>query len=246
MYHSNLRTDIRMYLTYLSCILNGLWLSRFGSNLLVACESVFALNRYIYDHRHHSIATNFYQMKTALIRHLYQAGYCTALTQQEQIQPCWGYRDEPCDEDCYKCGGTGIYSRHRLYAFTFAIAGRAFHWHQPQALVTWPTVMTDETVTRFEPGTKLSPELSDIQAFTHYAVIWWYLTLHRIKAKLPVPPFLPLAYLRRALKSLNDRINLATCALLSHRIYTSQYGVIYCTRCKTKLYEPPDDNEVPF
>jgi hypothetical protein len=191
-----------MYLVYLRCILRGLWLSRFGANLLAACESLFAFNRYIYDHhRHHSVATNFYQMKTALIRRLYQAGYCTALTQQEQIQPCWGYRYQPCDEDCEKCGGTGIYSRHILYTFTFTVTGRSFHWHQPKALVTWPTVITEDTLTRFEPSIKFSPDLSDIEAFTHYAVIWWYLTLHRVKVKLPVPPLVPLAYLRRALKS---------------------------------------------
>lgn len=46
---------------------------------------------------------------------------------QHITRPCWGYRYIPCDDDCPKCGGSGIYSEKWVILKRWKIGGFVFH-----------------------------------------------------------------------------------------------------------------------
>lgn len=89
-----------------------------------------------------------YTCKNHLLRLFYERGYCVEVTKQFQGLRCWHtWEFNNGDDDyCYKCDNTGWYRKHHLYRFVFSIGGTRYIWHQPESLVTWPVVLTDETV----------------------------------------------------------------------------------------------------
>jgi hypothetical protein len=262
---------MNMRLRYYRTILDGLWLSRFGTDILGACEAMFVLNRFVYKRRGFYSFVNFvYGLKNVLVRHLYQGGYCIAAAQQEQIKECWGYRDQVCDEYCEKCGGTGIFQRHVLYAFTFAIPDkrpgvqrqisfdehgklhhftmRTFKWHQPAGLVTWPVTLTSSTVTRFEAKESESEDLDDVRAFTLAMSIWWCLCLRGQVVKLPVdliPRIYQVTKFQAARRRFKSRIRKWACSVFGHNIQFDRFGNPYCKRCGENVHHE-SRTEIPF
>lgn len=258
---------MNMRLRYYRTILAGLWLSGFGTDLLGVCEAMFVLNRFVYEQRGYYSFVNFvYGLKNILVRHLYQGCYCISAAQQEQIKECWGYRDQPCDEYCEKCGGTGIFSRHVLYTFTFAVPDkrpgvprqisfdehgrlnhytmRIFKWHQPAGLVNWPVTLTSHAVTRFESSNAEVQPLDDIRAFSLAMSVWWYLALRGQFVSLPVS-IIPIYELKVYWRRFKSRIIKWICSTIGHNIQFNRFGKPYCKRCGENVHHE-SQTEIPF
>lgn len=117
-----------------------------------AAMAMFHLNRKAARMRRCATRDNIYMLKRALIKTFYQAGYVDEIDTHRQTLKCW------CDggvwhdgDECYKCGGTGIYLDHRLIRFFITVGGRRYIWHQPENLVTW-ALPPDLPESRYEPG----------------------------------------------------------------------------------------------
>jgi hypothetical protein len=78
----------------------------------------------------------FYPLKDRWIQ-LNQSNLAEGLIAREEVRTCWS-----CDgySECYRCGGTGIYSTRTLYEHRFVIEGRKYSFHS--YLV--PTTVTGE------------------------------------------------------------------------------------------------------
>lgn len=50
---------------------------------------------------------------------------------------CWGYRNNPCDQHCDRCGGSGVYSEKFVVLSRWKIGGLIFH--RPERTMAWPT-----------------------------------------------------------------------------------------------------------
>lgn len=109
---------------------------------LEACQSCFNLNRYAkHDTCTQKHQEAIYALKNALIRHLYEQGFCTEAVQVKtpaRELVCYG-----CDGDgCERCDYEGIYRRidgREYWAFKFIVDGQTFAWHQPAPLTFVPT-----------------------------------------------------------------------------------------------------------
>ena len=115
------------------------WL-RANNDVAIAVTIMFHLNRFARATRHHMAKSFIYSLKNCLIHHLCRQGYCMQVMQQLQVLKC-----NTCDngiywtgEECWHCGGTGIYRTTLLYQFVFDVDGKRYIWHQPAALVWWP------------------------------------------------------------------------------------------------------------
>lgn len=116
-----------------------------------------------------------YSLKSLFIRHLYEAGYCTAVSVQKQTQGCWscggsGIDSFSEDDGCWKCCGTGVYREHSLYRFVFDVDGRTYIWHQPKALVSWPVQITELGLSEFTGGARFSRPVPNTEAGELYLV----------------------------------------------------------------------------
>lgn len=134
-----------------------------------------------------------YSLKSLFIRHLYEAGYCTAVSVQKQTQPCWscngtgeysGYGTMLTVEPCWKCDGTGVYREHILYRFVFDVDGRTYVWHQPKVMVNWPVQITELGLSEFTGGARFSRPVPDIEAGELYLVT---LLTYLKQQGIPVP-----------------------------------------------------------
>lgn len=137
-----------------------------------------------------------YACKHAAIRNLYERGLCVSLTKQTQTQTCWrcdGTGIEPYETYdveggwCLKCGGSGIWAQHALYQFVFEVCGKRYVWHQPEKLVTWPVMVTDETIAEYVPLPidPLHVYLREYPAHLipiHIAILHAYLRKHGVPA----------------------------------------------------------------
>ncbi|MGJ5813700.1 hypothetical protein [Paludibaculum fermentans] len=124
--------------------------------LPIACEYMFALNRYA-KHKECSsyLRDKIYASKRDLIRVLYENGYLTDCNEHEtELAPkeCWmcdGVETEH-DYPCYRCKGSGVVAPAKkliFIMFKFAIGGKTYCWHQPRDLVrfTYSTTRSTET-----------------------------------------------------------------------------------------------------
>lgn len=137
----------------------------------IAAYALFHLNRAA---RHLTGKRYIYALKNSLLRHFYEHGFCVSVKPQKQYAICWdcsGTGNYYAQGDCWKCGGTGIYRTHHLYRFVFAVSGRRYVWHQPQALVTWPVEITEPDVGKYSPGPSPAPPDKDLREL-------YYVTLH--------------------------------------------------------------------
>lgn len=119
------------------------WLKANG-DVKTAAYTMFHLNRIAQNgHSKHFI----YDLKSRFVQWLYEAGYCESVSLQKQTMTCWGCGGSGeaffGDEDCHKCGGTGIYRQHLLYRFVFNIDGRTYVWHQPRSSVQYSVQITE-------------------------------------------------------------------------------------------------------
>ena len=122
--------------------------------LPVACNYLFDLNRYA-KHRECGLLTRdtIYAVKNNLIEMLYHHGYSTACYEHHTVfdaKICYGCdgtgEDEYCGA-CMRCGGTGVFAppkRLRFIVFRFRVNGEHYCWHQPDNLVRFPIVTTQE------------------------------------------------------------------------------------------------------
>ncbi|MBN1814728.1 MAG: hypothetical protein JXA14_23005 [Anaerolineae bacterium] len=116
----------------------------------VAAHAMFHLNHVARQEGRSPRRRYIYALKNRLLEHFCRAGFCTSVSLQVQTlycHDCGGTGNYYDHGDCWRCDGTGVYARHALYRFTFDVHGTRYTWHQPQRLVTWPVVLTDE-----EPG----------------------------------------------------------------------------------------------
>lgn len=134
-----------------------LWRYRtYGVSINVAAKAMFRLNRAAKG----SIqADSIYKLKNAMVKWLYQNGYCAdvGLDRQDLVcfrcegsgkEPYHWYDDDEFQGDCERCGGSGIYATHYLYVFVFKIIGEGYIWRQPQKLVDWPVELSSDAVVR--------------------------------------------------------------------------------------------------
>ena len=82
----------------------------------------------------------FYALKERLLR---RHGQHVGDDLQHIRKPCWGYRGEGCDDECRKCGGTGIFDefwvllqRWRMGRYTFHVPTGQRSWTPPLARPT--------------------------------------------------------------------------------------------------------------
>lgn len=157
--------------------------SRYGS-VAEAAEWMYRLNVFARSIKRHVIIDQIYILKNDLIRYLYQHGYCTEVTIQSQTFPCWGTWGSECDEDCQKCGGTGIFRTVELYAFRFLVDGVKYAWHQPAKLIDFEVDITDPQSTEFTAPRKDEAILSMEDAWLGCCVVWWSLFLRGTRSDL--------------------------------------------------------------
>lgn len=158
-------------------------LSRFGS-LITAAEWMYRLNVFARSIGRHAIADQIYELKNTFVKYLYQHGYCTEVVLHLQEFDCWGVGGYGCDEDCPKCGGTGIYRTEKLYGFRFDIGGKRYAWHQPGKLIDYPVELTEHTPAVFVDAPRDAAILSLAEAWTGCCVVWWSLLAHGIVTNL--------------------------------------------------------------
>ena len=172
--------------------LRALKASRFGS-LTEAGEWMYRLNVFARSlGGRHPIIDQIYDLKNALIKYLYQRGYAREVKLHFQNRICFG-----CDgtgeywtgDDCRRCGGTGIYSSTRLYAFRFKVNGHSYAWHQLEKLIDYPVQLTEAEPSPFvEPLRRDDAILKLEDAWLGCCVVWWTLLLHGRKADLLLFP----------------------------------------------------------
>jgi hypothetical protein len=110
-----------------------------------ACAGMLQLNRYAKHRRCSELQrTEIYLLKNDFIRMLYARGYCSL---------AWIHRLELPEQVCRECGGDGVECEHcwgtgiwceartaEYWCFRFAIADRAYCWHQPRETVEFAPV----------------------------------------------------------------------------------------------------------
>jgi len=154
-----------------------------------------------------------YRAKNHLVRIFYQRGFCRSVRIHTQTLSCWecgGSGDDGRDEDtCWKCGGTGIYRQHLLYAFHFDVNGRAYTWHQPKDLVTWPVRPDFAPIVEYEPRPR-RVEVLPTSILELYAVtVNEYLVQQGVDRK-DLPPYGPRSFYQ-ALRSTWNTSGTANC-----------------------------------
>lgn len=123
-------------------------------NSLLAMRSMQLLNQHA-RHRQGDFSDTIYSVKKQFIRTCFLSAndsYKAMVTVQQQILKCkschrgiWAYRTNH-EDWCYRCKGTGIYKRIRLYHFLFHFNDKAhsFSFHQPDNLAEWAEMYVDE------------------------------------------------------------------------------------------------------
>ena len=66
----------------------------------------------------------FYNVKEQILNRL---GKKLGHQQQHIEDPCWGYRDYGCDDECDKCGGSGIYRQRWFLLELWQLGQWTFH-----------------------------------------------------------------------------------------------------------------------
>lgn len=151
-------------------------------------ELMFHLNVTARNLHHHPLTDQIYELKNALIKYLYQHGYCVEVklhSQKRICHACNGTGVYYTGEDCWKCDGTGIFAVTQLYAFRFDVHGRRYAWHQLRKFVDYPITLTDTQPGPFvEPTPKEDLVLKLDEAWLACCVVWWFLFFHGIRASL--------------------------------------------------------------
>src|SRR3990167_4171864 len=128
-----------------------------------ATEWMWRLNLFARASGRHPVVDQIYTLKNALIRYLYEGGYCVEATKTFQKRMCYS-----CDgtgvfwtgDECLKCEGSGVYAVTPLYAFRFMVGGRRYSWHQLEKLVDYPVTLTDHTPQEYQEPTRAEDVLS--------------------------------------------------------------------------------------
>lgn len=127
----------------------------------------------------HVLTDVIYELKDALIQHLYQCGYATEVKlhlQKRLCRACGGTGEYFTGAECYRCDGTGVYAYTRLIAFRFCVDGHSFAWHQLEKLIDYPVTFTQGEPEPFqEPIRRDEAILSLVDAWHGCCVVWWSL-----------------------------------------------------------------------
>lgn len=126
----------------------------FRSLLRDACSALFSLNHYAKQTKcTSSNREEIYNLKTQLIRVLYQSGLAERVqihTRQLSARACRRCDGDGYDwgtEECPRCLGTGMLEdahELRFVEFGFKIGETWYSWHQPEDRVTWEYTVTDQ------------------------------------------------------------------------------------------------------
>lgn len=160
--------------------------------LLIACRLMFHLNHYA-ARQECDDKQYIYALKSRLVQLLYETGHCTAAQLKLQTQPCLGYGFRGCEgATCQKCGGTGIYSQHSLYAFAFSVCRQRFAWHQPLSIVPYDVTLSDSSMGDYQAPKEPKPvHLDQRTADLASVLVWFILAIYR---RAPEPPPVLLAF----------------------------------------------------
>jgi hypothetical protein len=172
----------RIWLAWRRAQLTNLWPSA-----LQAAQAMHVLNHHARRRNGHII----YPLKAKLVKHFYDRGYCQAVRLQEQVLKCTAnfHFEDDGEEECPRCGGTGIYRTYLLFLFTFKIQSHTFEWHQPVTRVPWLKVGQAEIA-----GTYTNDSHGDIIESIDdqgklVARVAMYLARHGVVGALPHPSF---------------------------------------------------------
>lgn len=144
--------------------------------VLAMCEDAFDLNVLTREHRLQTIFfRDFYELKSQLIKYLYQHNHSIEVVEHKQEYPCW-----TCNrEGCSRCEGTGIHHTAILYAFLFDVRGRKFKWHQPQHRVDYPIKITGPVLKPYDaPSSKPYVQMTPRRELLVFLRLWLSLYLH--------------------------------------------------------------------
>jgi hypothetical protein len=115
-----------------------------------ACHAQWSLNRYCkHSTCSQSNKAEIYGLKNNFVELLYTSGFCTAAWLHILVLPpkvCRACSGSGWDGECDRCDGTGEYlpaKRLKFYVFKISV-GRSYCWHQPEILVKFPVVTTQE------------------------------------------------------------------------------------------------------
>lgn len=117
-------------------------------SLLQAAESLRTLNAWARHQQDSSWRNDIYEMKSLFLQEMDAIGFLKSVGLVRQDIKChscvrgWHifYHADGTERDaepCWHCGGTGVYKKVLLYAFTVKIDGKEFVWHQPADRAKW-------------------------------------------------------------------------------------------------------------
>lgn len=141
------------------------WVNAAKNKDALVAGLMFHLNRYAgARHGFSNLKRSIYAAKTNLIHHLSHA-YPTKISMKHQVLKCNActngrYIGSWFEDECFRCGGTGIYSETNLYEFAINVDGRSYVWHQPASLVWWRAKLDDPFVSEFN-GRKSGVDIFD-------------------------------------------------------------------------------------
>jgi hypothetical protein len=112
-----------------------------------ACEVLFNLNRHAkHDSCSDANRADIYDLKSEMVRLLYQHGYCTECFEHYHDLPeklcfgCYGTGTDHNWESCRRCNGSGVFKQATtvmFVCFRFVVGGKSYCWHQPEDAVNF-------------------------------------------------------------------------------------------------------------
>lgn len=120
------------------------------------CDAVFNLNRYAKtDGCDKQERYKIYANKNRLVDYLYHNDYCYEVIRHEKklaaltCNSCDGSGFRYNGDDCFKCGGTGIFRENKTVVYVslrFKVGQKTYSWHQPEEDLNFTPIITSETV----------------------------------------------------------------------------------------------------
>ena len=172
------------------------WLKADDDAQRIAARCLFDLNQVARSIRDRRVKGTIYALKSLIIQDFYERGLCRAVAKHVQTLRCWHTWEynNGCEDFCYKCEGSNIYARYELYQFIFGVRGRAYIWHQPAGVVTFPVALTDAEMREYQPVWGVGYAIGEDRLNLYQAVLYQYLRRAGVPAEaLPSLPNLKTA-----------------------------------------------------
>lgn len=183
----------------------------------------------------------FYSVKDALLRRF---GRSDGFDVQEITHACWGYRHYGCDDDCEKCGGTGVFSRRWVFLERRLWCGCVFH-------------VPRETVFERPPRVDIVGRIPKTRTLaSREAELWLYLLcgqfamfVDRItNSSVSCPWWYPLCSIQRVGMWARSTLGRSRC-YCGRRFWAFGSDEFACRKCRSEASRfagPHVDDEIPF